>query len=207
MQRNAPTPIRNTPSSAPLEAMVTKQQTHIDQLVTKNRSLEQDLSKLHSELSAEKGRYEEGLHKVRAQYEQELQQWKDQQDTQASLWRISYMRLVVKIEEERKNALDLQDELRLASLAIVKRDFRLEMFSQSEAEREDRIAELEQELDDARFELDETQPRFLALEKHASHLDSQVKQSADELREVIEEKDQLEVRCLLRLVRYSQRDA
>lgn len=197
MQRNIPTPIRNTPSSAPLEVMAAKQQTHIEELVTKNRSLEQNIAKLQSELSAEKARYEDGLHKVRVQYDTELKQWKEHQEIQASLWRISYMRLSVKVETERKNVLDIQNELRLARLAIVQRDYRLEMFAQKEADQEDRITELEQELDGMRFEAEETLLLLHALEKQVAQLVEQEHRVAEELREAVEEKDQLEVRPLL----------
>ena len=134
--------------------MAAKQQAHIDELVSRNRSLEVQISNLQSELTSEQTRYEDGLLKVRAQYDTERKQWKDEQSTIQGLWRISYLRLVVQVEEERKAILDLKEELRLSRLAVLQRDFKLQLFSKHEAEQEDRIARLEDELEFAREDID-----------------------------------------------------
>lgn len=194
MSRSAPTPIRTAPSSAPLEAMVTKQQTHIDELVTKNRSLETTVQKLHSELASERARNEDGLHKVKAQYDGERTKWKEDEDLLQGLWHISYLREVVKVEYANKTLLDMKDELRLARLATLQRDFQLEMFREKEGQQEDRIAQLEDQLEDARWEKEEIRAQCNVAEEQIGSLSEQLQRQAEELDESAEEKTQLEVR-------------
>ncbi|KAJ3536450.1 hypothetical protein NM688_g6835 [Phlebia brevispora] len=155
MSRMVPTPIRTAPSSAPLETMVAKQQAHIDELVIKNRSFEMTVQQLQTELASEKVRYDDALQKVKAQYDGERKKWKEDSDMLEGLWRISYLREVTKRAETSGTILDMKNELRLAKLAILQRDFNLEMFRAKESEWDDKIAELEAAKDDAKWEMEE----------------------------------------------------
>ena len=176
--------------------MAAKQQAHIDELVTKNRALEAQISNLQSELTSEKARYEDGLTKVRAQYDAERKQWKDEQTGIQSLWRISYMRLVVQVEEERKAILDLKEELRLSRLATLQLDYKIQLFSKVEAEHEDHVAQLEDDLAAAREDLEDERMRSTSADGATDALTQKLEQQAEQLNEAVSERDQLEVRRL-----------
>lgn len=194
MFRSAPTALRNAPSSAPLEAMVAKQQAHIDDLVSKNHTLEAKVQHLQAEISSEKTRYEDGLHKVKAQYDIERKRWKEEYDMSQGLWRISYLRQVVQVENSHLAILDMKDELRRARLASLQRDYQLEMFRAKESQQEYRIAQLEEEFEDAKWEVEEAGAQLNAAAKQVDILSQQLKQAAEDREEAVEEKAQLEVR-------------
>ena len=193
MSRMAPTPIRTAPSSAPLEAMVAKQQTHIDELVTKNRGLEASVQKLQGEVAAEKARYEDALQKVKAQYDGERTKWREDSDMLQRLWRITYLREVLKVERAEKMILDMKDELRRASLATLQRDYQLEMFRAQELVRDDKIAELEDALEILNLDQTEAGAQFHTVEKERDSLREQLEARKEELHEAAEEKKQIEV--------------
>lgn len=187
MSRKAPTPIRSTPSSAPLETMVAKQQAHIDDLVAKNRSLEQTVNRAKADLSQEKARWEATVQQLKQQSKVEQAEWKEGCDSLQSLWRIEHLRAVVDVEKERIAVIKLREELRLARLARLQRDFQISMFQAKESELEDRIQQLVYELEVQERENDEER---LA----ANSLAKRLQDAEDELKSSREENKQLEVR-------------
>lgn len=194
MSRMAPTPIRTAPSSAPLEAMVTKQQNHIDELVTRNRGLEVAVQKLQVDVTSERARYEDALQKVKAQYDNEKKKWKEDSNMLQGLWHISYLREVVKVESAGKTIMDMKDELRLSRLATLQRDYQLEMFRAKESERDDKIAELEDALEAANWDKAEAEAQFAAREKEKVSFAERLETRIEELLEAAEDQKQTEVR-------------
>lgn len=195
MSRKAPTPIRITPSSAPLEAMVAKQQSNIDELVTKNRSLEQTINKLKAELSSEKAKWEAAVQQLHQQHKDEQGEWREGCDSLQSLWRIAHLRAVVDLEKERMVAFKLKEELRLERLARLQRDFQIGQFQARETELEDRVQELALEVerkDGRRLE------EVATLEATVEELRKEVEEQSGKLEEAVQARKQLEVRhCLL----------
>ena len=191
MSRKAPTPIRTTPSSAPLEAMVAKQQSHIDELVMKNRSLEQTISKLRADLSGEKGRWDGTIQQLKQQSKVEQAEWKEGCDTLQSLWRIEHLRVIVDVEKEKTNATKLREDLRMAKLARLRRDFQITMFQARESELEDRIQQLNYELE-LKGREKEAEAQF------ADSLANKVREAEEQLELSADEKKQLEA-CTIQL--------
>lgn len=189
MSVKAPTPIRSAPSSAPLEAMVAKQQSHIEDLVMQNRTLEQMVQKLRAEVTADQSRHDSTLQQLKQQFGIERIEWKSAADSLQSLWRIVYLRAVAELEKERSNVFKMREEVRLGRVARLQRDYRIGMFQTREMELEDRVAEFQEQFEDMRSSYEE---------EHKKRLDQkeQFRESVLELNEVVGERDQLEVRAL-----------
>ena len=187
LPRKAPTPIRSTPSSAPLEAMVAKQQTHIDELVMKNRTTEQIIQKLKTEIEAEKHRHEASVQQLKQQFAQERTEWKEAADSLQNLWRIAYLRCVHDLGKERMEMVKLKEELRLARLAKLQRDYQIGMFQAKETEWENHIVDLQDQLEDAQWSYEQERTKRTALKV-------QHQEVVEELEEVRAERNQLEVR-------------
>lgn len=186
MNRKAPTPIRSAPSSAPLEAMVTKQQAHIDELVMKNRTSEQTIQKLKAEIQVEKHRHENSAQNLKQQFGQERAEWKEAGDSLQTLWRIAYLRILLDLERERTEMVKMKDELRLARLARLQRDYRIGLFQAKEFESENRIMELQEQVDDAEWILEQERSKRVELK-------TWLQESMDDLHELQNERTQLEV--------------
>lgn len=187
MNRRAPTPIRSTPTSAPIEAMVAKQQAHIDQLVMQNRTLEQTVQKLKTEVIAEKQRHEGTLQQVKQQFGQERTQWQEGCEAMQTIWRTGWLRVVTELEKERSNVFKMQEELRLARLAKLQRDYQIGQFQIKEMELEDRVVALREELEDVKWTLQEEQ-------RKRAELKEQLRQCAEQLDAARDEHDHLQVR-------------
>ncbi|KAI0694610.1 hypothetical protein BC835DRAFT_999225 [Cytidiella melzeri] len=185
MNRKAPTPIRSTPSSAPLEAMVAKQQAHIDELVMQNRTSEQIILKLKAEIDIGKHRHDNNLQQIKQQFEQERAEWKQAGDSLQNLWRIAYLRIVTALEKEKADGLKTKEELRLARLARLQRDYQIGMFQAKELESENQIVDLQDHLEDAQWSHE--QERLKRVE-----LKIQLQESLGELHEMRSERSQLE---------------
>ncbi|KAI0091321.1 hypothetical protein BDY19DRAFT_697479 [Irpex rosettiformis] len=185
LTRKAPTPIRSTPSSAPLEAMVAKQQAHIDELVMRNRTTEQTIQKLKAEIEAEKHRHENGLQQLRQQFGEERTEWKEAADSLQNLWRISYLRAVHDLGKERMEIVKLKEELRLSRLARLQRDYQIGMFQAKEMELEGHVVDLQNQLEDAQWTYEQERSKRTALKV-------QYQEALDEVEEVRAERNQLE---------------
>ncbi|EKM58265.1 uncharacterized protein PHACADRAFT_117064 [Phanerochaete carnosa HHB-10118-sp] len=189
MSRKTPTPIRIAPSSAPLEAMVAKQQSNIDELVTRNRSLEQSINKLKAELSAEKAKSDATAQQLHQQHKAEQGEWREGCDSLQSLWRIAHLKAVVDLEKERTVAFKLKEDLRSERLARLQRDFQIGQFQAREAELEDRVQELT--LDNGERN-GQTQEELAALETTVQEQQREADERKEELEEAIQSKKQLE---------------
>jgi chromosome segregation ATPase len=187
MNRKAPTPIRSVPSSAPLEAMVTKQQSHIDELVMKNRTSEQTIQKLKAEIQAEQHRHESSVQNLKLQFGQERAEWKGAGDSLQQLWRIAYLRILSDLGRERTEMVKMKEELRLARLARLQRNYRIGSFQAKELESEDRIMELREQVEDVEWRLEQERSKRVELK-------AQLQESVDDLHELQTERNQLEVR-------------
>lgn len=189
MTRVAPTPIRITPSSAPLEAMVAKQQSNIDELVTRNRSLEQTISKLKADLVAERSKTEAAVQQLQQQHKVEQAEWREGCDSLQGLWRVAHLRTVVDLEKERTLSLRLKEDLRLEKLARLQRDFQIGQFQAREGELEDRVQELalDNVVKDRRLS-----EELSTLEETVQALRKDVKERDEQLEETLQSKKQLE---------------
>lgn len=183
----APTPIRSTPSSAPLEAMVEKQQAHIEELVMKNRTSEQQIQKMKGELSTERQRHDGLIQQLKQQQHEQIKQWKDGYESLQRLWRIACLRQDLEVNKERTNVLKMKKELREERLAKVQRDFRISTFQTKEMELEDRIYALQDEVEEFKWLAEQE------AQKRAT-LKAQYQQSLDDLQEAADERKALEVR-------------
>lgn len=184
--RKAPTPIRSAPSSAPLEAMVTKQQAHIDELVMRNRTTEQTIQKLKAEIEAEKQRHESSLQQLKQQFGQERTEWKEAADSLQNLWRAAYLRAVHDLAKERMEIVKLREELRLSRLAKLQRDYQIGMFQAKELELENHVVDLQDQLANAQWTYEQEHSKRTALKVQNQEI-------LDELEELRSERDQFEV--------------
>lgn len=169
--------------------MVAKQQSHIDELVMKNRSLEQAMTKLRAELSGEKGRWETTIQQLRQKSKEEQAEWKEGCDSLQRLWKIEHLRAVVDLEKGRTTVIKLREELRVARLARLQRDFQIGMFQAKESELEDRIQQLSYDL--------EVKSRGREVEAQlVESLTEDLQEAREQLESSVEEKKQLEA-CMI----------
>ncbi|OBZ72249.1 hypothetical protein A0H81_07920 [Grifola frondosa] len=207
MFRKAPTPILSTSSSAPLEAMVAKQQTHIDELVAQNRTLEHTITKLHEANAEEKASSASAIAQLQERWKAERLEWRDGCESLQAAHRIAHLRTAVVLDQERTNVLKEREVLRKERLARMQRDFRLVMFQARETELEDRVAELEQLLELEMMESEEEQRRNAeakqtlslrmkgkadVLEARCETLTGQLQDTAEELSREVKEKEKAE---------------
>lgn len=193
MSRKTPTPIRITPSSAPLEAMVAKQQSNIDELVTKNRSSEQSINKLKAELSTEKAKSDATIQQLHQQHKAEQGEWREGCDSLQSLWRIAHLKAIVDLEKDRTAAFKLKEDLRSERLARLQRDFQIGQFQAREAELEDRVQELTLDNEERNGQ---TQEELVTLGATVQELQREAEERKEELEEAVQSKRQLEVRLV-----------
>lgn len=146
MSRRAPTPLRSTPSSAPLEAMVAKKQAHIEELIAQNRSLEHTIMKLRETINDEQARGRDAVAMVQQKWKQERTEWLEGCDSLQAAHRIAHLRTALELDRERAIILKVREDMRLERLARLQRDNRLVAFQRRESELEARVEELSKEL-------------------------------------------------------------
>lgn len=152
-----------------------------------NRTSDKMAQELRSEITAEKNRHENILQQIKQQFGVERNEWKEAADSLQSLWRIAYLRAIADLEKERGHVFKMKEELRLARLARLQRDYRIGMFQAREMELEDRVAELQEQLEDMNWSFEEEQKKRLVQKE-------QLRDSVLDLNEIVDERDQLEVR-------------
>lgn len=201
MSRRAPTPLRSTPSSAPLEAMVAKKQAHIEELVTQTRTLEHTITKLRQTLIDEQTRAKDAVTALQQKWKEERAEWREGCDSLQAAHRIAHLRTSVELDRERLAVLKVREETRMERLARLQRDYRLVAFQRREFELEARIMELEKELEEVRLKqeherraLDEQlEGRAVELQARCAELAEEQRETAEQLADTLKEKAKIEV--------------
>ncbi|OCH94416.1 hypothetical protein OBBRIDRAFT_789334 [Obba rivulosa] len=163
-----PTPLRITPSSAPLESMITSQQSQIDDLVAKSRTLEHTIEKLRAAVSDEQtrskqavadeqARSKQAIEHLQKRWQDERTEWRDGCEMLQAAHRIAHLRTADALDSERLTVLKEREALRTERLARLQRDFRLVTFQRRETELEERVGDLEWELEEVRRTTEEEQ--------------------------------------------------
>ncbi|KAL6307412.1 hypothetical protein BKA93DRAFT_768090 [Sparassis latifolia] len=194
--RRAPTPLRSSTSSSPLEAMIASKQAHIEELVTQTRTLEHTISKLRAALGEEQVRAQDAVSALQKRWKAERAEWRDGCETLQAAHRIAHLRTAVELDRERVSVLKEREEVRRERLARLQRDFRLVTFQLRETELEERVATLEAELGDAERAVererqklsDEVDGKAGALEARCEGLAAQLRDSAKDLTDALKEK-------------------
>lgn len=212
MLRKGTTPLRSTPTTAPLEGMISRQQSHIDELVAKTRTLEHTIVKLQEALTAEQDRSQEALaaerertkdalSRIQERWAAERVEWRDGCDALQSAHRVAHLRTACELEKERMAVLQEKENVRRERLAKAQRDYRLILFQSGERTLEKRIRELEEESEDQRV-AEEEQRRALEaqmgtreknLKTRCEELSAQLRDTVAELAQISEEKEKTEV--------------
>lgn len=202
MSRRAPTPLRSTPSLAPLEAMVAKKQAHIEELVTQTRTLEHTINKLRQALTDEQNRGKEAVAALQQRWQAERLEWREGCESLQVVHRIAHLRTAAELDRERMALLKEREETRRERLARLQRDYRLVAFQSREVELGERVAELELELEETRRSNEEERMALSSqlegkagvLEARCEDLAGKLRDTAENLAEALKEKSQAEVR-------------
>ncbi|KAI0078810.1 hypothetical protein K474DRAFT_1706202 [Panus rudis PR-1116 ss-1] len=199
MSLRAPTPSRIVgPSGAkPPEQ---KTQYRVEELLVKIRTLEHTIDKNKAALVSEETRSKEAMQKVQQTWKKEREDWKAGCDAIQAAHRINFLTATVDLEKQKSLLLEQKDELRRERLARMQRDFRLTLFQIEESRQEDRIAQLETELEEAtelhRREVEELQSTLGGdaeeFRARCTELEEEVEKKTEELETALEEKAQLE---------------
>ncbi|KZT00774.1 uncharacterized protein LAESUDRAFT_731925 [Laetiporus sulphureus 93-53] len=150
MSLRAPTPLRSTPSTAPLEAMIATKQAHIEELVAERRPLEHTIGKLRQSLCEEQARAKDAIASLELRWKEERAEWREGCDTLQAAHRIAHLRTAADLDSERLSILKSRDEMRRERLARLQRDYRLVAFQRREFELDNRVSELEWALEDVK---------------------------------------------------------
>lgn len=206
MLRKGPTPLRSTPTTAPLEGMISKQQSHIDELVAKTRSLEYANVKLEEKLAAERDRSLEALaaerernkdtmSRIQELWAAERVEWSDGCDALQTAHRVAHLHTSCELDKERMAVLREKENVRKERLAKAQRDYKLLLFQAGERSLEKQIHELEEELEDCRAEQEEQRRAWGAqMGAREKKLATQLRDATSESAQAVKDKTKAEVR-------------
>ena len=157
----SPPRILAAPSTAPQEAMAASLQAHIDELVQKNRAHEYTIRRLQQDLQEEKARGIEVVSRLRAVSQEEREEWQEGIDSLLASHRIVHLRTRAELDKERLQVLSEREEGRRDRIAILHRDYRLTLFQAKETELEARVACLEDALEAIEEEKAQNEAAFM----------------------------------------------
>ncbi|CCM01408.1 uncharacterized protein FIBRA_03459 [Fibroporia radiculosa] len=200
MSRRAPTPLRSTPSSAPLEGMIQKQQAHIEDLVHQNRKLEETITHLKKNVAEEEGRGKEAVAAMHLRWKQERSEWQVGCDALQAAHRLAHLRTAAELDHERAVVVLERAETGRERLARLQRDYRLVAFQRREVELESRICQLEREAEDLRAQhaeqsqglSEEFENKAHGLEAQCADLLEQLRDKAIEIHSTMKDKEAVE---------------
>ncbi|KAF7771613.1 hypothetical protein Agabi119p4_5924 [Agaricus bisporus var. burnettii] len=150
----------------PLPSVSASNEAQISDLVRRNRTLEHIKKELAQELAAEKERSKEAVLEYQKQWHEQERLMRTECESLLSCYRFVQLRTVSELESERLNVLNEQQMLRAEKLLRLQRDFRVTTFYARERELEEKIVELEEELENMaaeRMELASVLRKKLAL--------------------------------------------
>ncbi|KZT20144.1 hypothetical protein NEOLEDRAFT_1040843, partial [Neolentinus lepideus HHB14362 ss-1] len=127
-------------------AMAASQQAHIDQLVQQSRTQDQTVKRLQEDLAREQTRSKDALQQIQLKWQAERREWLEGCETIQACHRIAHLRTTLELSKERSLVLDERDLARREKRARLQRDYRLTLFQAKEAELEDEILRLRDEL-------------------------------------------------------------
>lgn len=120
----------------------------LEDLVHRNRTLDQTIKRLQQELEREQVRAKDAVAAIHARWSRERAEWREGCDTLIACHTIAHLRTTVALEAERLSVLKCAEDARTHEITRLQRDYRLTLFQMREFELEQRISELEDELDD-----------------------------------------------------------
>ena len=184
-----------TSSADPNEAMVANQQKHIADLVARSKTLEHTITKLRAAVAEEKERAADAVAQIRQQWETERKEWREGCDSLQAAHRIAHLRTATEVDREHAAVLEMKEALRRERIARVHRDYKIVLFQTRELELEERVAQLERELEAAN-EAKEDVAGDLEEEwqEKAAVLEEQLKEAVAEQAQAVKEKEKAEVR-------------
>lgn len=192
----------------PLPSVSASNEAQISDLVRRNRTLEHIKKELAQELAAEKERSKEAVLEYQKQWHEQERLMRTECESLLSCYRFVQLRTVSELESERLNVLNEQQMLRAEKLLRLQRDFRVTTFYARERELEEKIVELEEELENMaaeRMELASVLRKKLAL------IVGEVRSRDTRIENLISERADIEVRSyssfhfLQKLTRFSER--
>ncbi|KAI0714251.1 hypothetical protein C8T65DRAFT_546450, partial [Cerioporus squamosus] len=128
-------------------AMIASQQQHIAELVQRNKTLEHTISKLRAAVAEEKDRAADAVAQIQAQWKAERMEWREGCDLLQVSHRIAHLRTAGDVEREHRALLDTKEALRKEKLLRMHRDYKLVMFQAKELEMEERVSQLQWDLE------------------------------------------------------------
>jgi hypothetical protein len=120
----------------------------LEDLVHRNRTLDQTIKRLQQELEREQDRAKDAIAAINTRWSRERAEWRAGCDTLIACHTIAHLRTTVTLEAERLSVLKCAEDARKHEITRLQRDYRLTLFQMRESELEQRISELEDELDD-----------------------------------------------------------
>lgn len=187
------TPLRSAPQGTALIDTVSKQHSRMDELVLKNRTLEHTVEKLKNVIATEEARGREAMQKIQKGYVQERTEWQQGCDALQAAHRLAHLKTAVELDKERVAVWSAREASRKERLSVLQRDYQLVMFQIQETDHLDRVAELEDELENLRYDYE---LEIQVLSRSYDELDSKVAEYVEELDAARQEKAQLEVRLV-----------
>ena len=202
MRRESHAGPRIKSTADPNEAMIANQQQHIAQLVAQNKTLDHTISKLRAAVAEEKDRAADAIAKIQEEWKAERIEWRKGCDSLQNAHRIAHLRTVAQVDREQQALLTAKEACRKETLLRMHRDYKLVMFQAKELEMEERVAQLQWDLEkavaereDAVAEVEErAEETATALEARCTELAEQLAEMAEEQGRAVKEKEMLEVR-------------
>jgi hypothetical protein len=134
-------------ASHALPSVSASNEAQISDLVRRNRTLEHIKKQLAQELATEKERSKEAILEYQNQWHEQESLMRVECESLLSCYRFVQLRTVSELESERLSILNEQQLLRAEKLLRLQRDFRITMFYARERELEEKIVELEEEME------------------------------------------------------------
>jgi hypothetical protein len=154
--RNMPTPnrmispVKPANITSPSSVQVEELNRRIKTLESTIKSLQGALDASSETLTLEKQRGKETMSQMQVRWREERQDWRDGCDVMQGYYNIEQFKALAELERIKGVLLDEKEANRKLRLSMLQRDYRIVLFQTKEDELEDRIWELETELENTR---------------------------------------------------------
>ncbi|KAJ2924846.1 hypothetical protein H1R20_g12224, partial [Candolleomyces eurysporus] len=181
----------NGPLYSPVPSLAAANQNQIEDLVQRNKTLDVTHKKLLEEVKQERERHKAELTKLKEEHAMREEEWRSQNHYMLGVARVSRLRAVLSMEDERSKALQETRFIREEKLERIKRDYKLKLFQMGYEELENQVVQLQetkQETEAERWEEVEQ------LTGETEELRGTLKEALDELTRVKKARDALQAK-------------
>ncbi|RXW25549.1 hypothetical protein EST38_g310 [Candolleomyces aberdarensis] len=181
----------NGPLYSPVPSLAAANQNQIEDLVQRNKTLDVTHKKLLEEVRQERERHKAELTKLKEEHAMREEEWRSQNHYMLGVARVSRLRAVLSMEDEKSKALQETRFIREEKLERIKRDYKLKLFQIGYEELENQVVQLQETKQETEAECWE-EVEHLAGE--TEELRGTLKEALDELTRVKKARDVLQAK-------------